>query len=1214
MDNIEDCTKTKAVLNVLGPIAHQVQALKLRHGTECDAGTVFKLLKQCQSLQSAAEHLASSLGNHASTLLDNTLAAEVADLKLQLKRVTDDLTDVTRDLHRGDVGVRDNEEVWVDLVDHTESLLATLTQALLAWDRAQVRRVTSCISRVESELTELLRIDELDKLPRSFQGVVSMIMAMVREVQERSGAVYQRVQKDTLQLVTLQTMRTLSLLPHTLLPSILRPCTTNAAARNLITNRLKTLLSDLRVHVGVGNNDYDMDDPGMFVKSVDKVMSALGLEDPEDNSSNKTKSSSKEVDENTAKSPELKGPLEDVLRHSLAVAYCAQGNDHQVIRGMCDNIVKQVQVLVNVEKETNNGSEGDAVDVQVACDVLGDAVELLEQKVNTALIRLIVTVFAMPLEPLEHLKKAITEMKTSENDNNIDTLVMNFDLHVDRIFQVGGFAMACTHDAQGVGEIRDSLLTLEWLEGCLVPALISAHNQMTIKKPSSSTVASKPDNDDSVLSEDNILSKSSVSNKSSMSGKKGNHVNDALSHALLLADCWISSIQQLNQALLHIMEPSAFCLVTKEEFHKSWAGLRERLYTQDAAWLKQHVSRSIAIAQRLIDVHNLTPFLSLYQEKQINDGIAEVNRSLNYVVLSPADLVKHRSLMKRVQLLLTILTRLSSELNEENFPPDDDYLDDMSNIPQQQKSIGKANTPAKVLLTSNIKDVPLDTDTPRESPVPGITSIRGIGTPVTAPLFVPPQAPSITSGIPPVPNGGCFQGLRRSGRSSGRLGELRGRISGNSSATGTGLTTVGDSGRFCDTSIDISKYLSRSSNNVTSSRNSKRNFSLKVRYINLDMDGILNGPPSSSTSINKDARESTNTKENITTLSDICASQVLIDSNTSNKSELKDVSELIARELAANTTSGTMNNTIPVPKSPGDELSGILENLSTLADNLTALATTPSVPSQGHRKGRRFVWEKFSIDSSENKENLVKLKTSGSVSSLHGIKLNNASFIPQFPDIKPHDSSDIFQTDSSQIKNEVSIKCSSNMAEDLEASVWKNFTTILETKTPSKSRFFNFTSNFNSTTEGFTPTSHRNGNTGNVLVIKVEDEKHSNIKETEDADLSDTPFYESPSPKKNSISLNFPNESKSASLTSSKSSASLNQLSLKAVSQPNNFVSSVSASSLRAGFGSTTLSSGLPSTVSLNVSPGSACFGTPQRLQDLQLVKQRLKHLGADKN
>ncbi|CAL4207640.1 unnamed protein product [Meganyctiphanes norvegica] len=138
MDNIEDCTKTKAVLNILGPIANQVQALKLRQGTECNATTVLKLLKQCQSLKSAAEHLAVCLGNHAETLLDNTLASEVANLKLQLKRVTDNLTDVTRDLHRGDVGVRNNEEVWVDLVDHTETLMATLTQALLAWDRAQV--------------------------------------------------------------------------------------------------------------------------------------------------------------------------------------------------------------------------------------------------------------------------------------------------------------------------------------------------------------------------------------------------------------------------------------------------------------------------------------------------------------------------------------------------------------------------------------------------------------------------------------------------------------------------------------------------------------------------------------------------------------------------------------------------------------------------------------------------------------------------------------------------------------------------------------------------------------------------------------------------------------------------------------------------------------------------------------------------------------------
>ncbi|CAL4172528.1 unnamed protein product [Meganyctiphanes norvegica] len=195
-------------------------------------------------------------------------------------------------------------------------------------------------------------------------------------------------------------------------------------------------------------------------------------------------------------------------------------------------------------------------------------------------------------------------------------------------------------------------------------------------------------------------------------------------------------------------------------------------------------------------------------------------------------------------------------------------------------------------------------------------------------------------------------------------------------------------------------------------------------------------------------------------------------------------------------------------------------------------------------------------------------------------------------------------------------KCSSNMAEDLEASVWKNFTAILENKTPSKSRFFNFTSNFNSITEWNTPTSNRNGNAHNFLDIKEGDEKLSDIKESKEADISDTPFvdnsHNSPSPKKTSTSLHFPKESKSALVISSKASASLNQLPLTAVSQQNNLASSVSASSLHAGMGCSTMSSGLPSTVSLNVSPGSACFGTPQRLQDLQLVQQRLKQLRTD--
>lgn len=46
----------------------------------------------------------------------------------------------------------------------------------------------------------------------------------------------------------------------------------------------------------------------------------------------------------------------------------------------------------------------------------------------------------------------MTAMLTPEKDskcrdqNALDPLVADFDLHVDRIFQIGGFATACTTD------------------------------------------------------------------------------------------------------------------------------------------------------------------------------------------------------------------------------------------------------------------------------------------------------------------------------------------------------------------------------------------------------------------------------------------------------------------------------------------------------------------------------------------------------------------------------------------------------------------------------------------------------------------------------------------------------------------------------------------------------------------------------------------------
>ncbi|XP_064095425.1 uncharacterized protein LOC135207535 [Macrobrachium nipponense] len=1046
METIEECTKAKSVLNVLGPIANQVVELKGKYGTVCDATSVMKLLKQCQSVKNACELLVSCLSSHAHCQRDTVLGSEVQSVRSRLDKVIDSLTDFTRDLHRGDAGVRENDEVWSDIIENSENLLSVLTEALLAWDRAQVRKINKSIAHVKSQLSRLQQVHFVQHLPEDFQEVVSAFGNLLSLVQYRCGDLYRRGQSETLQLLALQLCQTLPLLASTCTATVSYPLSKQVkTSRELVLNRIQTLLEDIECHAGQGSENYDVEEAGTFISCVDKALDLLTREMC-DESSHMLQ---------TSLSEEVKSLLEEVLRHGVAVAYCSCPDDNRAIMSMCENVLKQLKNLVGIERLESH----DEVDFNVAKEMLADAVESLEQKVNTALIRQIVKTFAVPLSPLQALLKVLEPNQEVISSKGLEDLIADFDLRVDHIFQVGGFAAACTSDNLRVRHIRNSLLTLEWLESCLIPSIVSAHNDR--------------------------------------------HLH-AQAHAHMLAKHWSMAVERLCNTLDEIMDPSAFSLVTKQEVHQSWALLKEQLYTHDMSWISQHVENVIALSSRVLMLHQLDSFLTDRQEEDLQMAISEVKKSLGLVIESPKDLSRHRSLIKRVQLTLTLLSRLANSLNEENLQ----FMEEFS-YTETNKAARKAvptklsETDKRHLVTSNIEDIPVD-----------------VATPFTArSVHKASKDPSEDEDRSERP-----KNQLRSMKSTSKLGE------GRFKSTNTNLTMQGHHSRSLQaitsdtlgldsTSIDITKFLSRSTNTLSSARSSKRNFSLKVKEISLDINAALKRPDLPPLPTQPDKKG-------------LLLNGQLEASGSCDDSSLVEVSELIAKEKSPATSQ----------ESIGKELSGILEDLTSLAGDLTDLVT----PSTQKRK---CPWEDFSYDDKEN----------NSSSGLRGIKLQNVSFNPKFPEIKSSDTSEvIFENEEPCTSENASEKLSSSVSENssggcADPMVWKDFTAILETKTPAKNNLFDFTNHFNSWQPSgmqvsfttFGKSNRSNISTNNQLKTKV-------------ADLSDTPF-----------------------LVKSSSQSSLPETECTAEQLTGNY----------------------------SVSSSSATFGTPQRLKDIQLVQERLRAL-----
>lgn len=76
-------------------------------------------------------------------------------------------------------------------------------------------------------------------------------------------------------------------------------------------------------------------------------------------------------------------------------------------------------------------------------DVCNDKLCVLENKINVTVLKLCLSVFCDYKTPLECLHSfCLSDAEKTEAE--VDNLVAEFDLHVDKLMQIGFFAVACS--------------------------------------------------------------------------------------------------------------------------------------------------------------------------------------------------------------------------------------------------------------------------------------------------------------------------------------------------------------------------------------------------------------------------------------------------------------------------------------------------------------------------------------------------------------------------------------------------------------------------------------------------------------------------------------------------------------------------------------------------------------------------------------------------
>lgn len=81
--------------------------------------------------------------------------------------------------------------------------------------------------------------------------------------------------------------------------------------------------------------------------------------------------------------------------------------------------------------------------VNLFVDCCNDKLCALERKVNEAVLKLCLKLFANYVGPLNKLHEFCLN---NYDEDKLDMLIADFDTHVDQIMQVGLFAVACTVD------------------------------------------------------------------------------------------------------------------------------------------------------------------------------------------------------------------------------------------------------------------------------------------------------------------------------------------------------------------------------------------------------------------------------------------------------------------------------------------------------------------------------------------------------------------------------------------------------------------------------------------------------------------------------------------------------------------------------------------------------------------------------------------------
>lgn len=238
-------------------------------------------------------------------------------------------------------------------------------------------------------------------------------------------------------------------------------------SRQCFFERILWCLARLKSTTKSANDDVltEIIEPENFITILDRVLDSLSTFVDLDGDIIVNKAEQRA--ELMMESQDIRGAVEQLLSHALAFSSIALDSDKNPLTALSQNVLK---VAMDFEEEFSLAQPGKKSNVssqRMKAIDLENSICSLENFVNEALLRLVYEVF--------HVMdgNAVADLIKVDDSSSQESRIEKFDLLVDRLIQIGHFAISIGNDQKISSIIRSCLASIESLDSYLIPAVTS---------------------------------------------------------------------------------------------------------------------------------------------------------------------------------------------------------------------------------------------------------------------------------------------------------------------------------------------------------------------------------------------------------------------------------------------------------------------------------------------------------------------------------------------------------------------------------------------------------------------------------------------------------------------------------------------------------------------------------------------------------------------